>query len=159
MGDEFARTQRGNNNAYCQDNEISWVDWTLARKNAGLSRFVAQLVALRKKHFAIGREQFLARVSWHGTKVGDPDWTGQSRTLAMLLAGGGGQPNFHVMFNAHWETHRFALPAVEGHWRWRRLVDTNLPSPDDAVEEKNAVPLDPPDHYYLAPRSMVILIG
>src|SRR5262249_51175742 len=68
MGDEFARTQQGNNNAYCQDNEISWVDWALEKKNAGLVRFVTQLIALRKKYFAMSREQFMARVVWHGVK-------------------------------------------------------------------------------------------
>jgi glycogen operon protein len=159
MGDEFARTQQGNNNAYCQDNDISWVDWNLAQKNAGLVRFTSLMIALRKKYFAISREQFLGRVSWHGTKVGDPDWTGQARTLAMQLSGGNGQPNFYVIFNAHWEPHRFALPSLDGHWRWRRLMDTNLPSPDDVVEEKNAVPLNPGDHYFVSPRSTVILIG
>jgi glycogen operon protein len=115
------------------------------------------MVALRKKHFTMTREQFLARVSWHGTKVGDPDWTGQSRTLAMRLAGAPGQPGFYVMFNMHWEAHRFMLPTAEG--RWRRLVDTNLPSPDDVVEEKNAVPLNPADHYFVSPRSAVVLMG
>jgi glycogen operon protein len=159
MGDEFGRTQQGNNNAYCQDNEISWVDWTLAQKNAGLVRFTSHMIALRKRHFAIGREQFLGRVTWHGTKPGDPDWTGQSRTLALHLQGGHGQPHFYLMLNAHWEPHRFQLPHVEGHHGWRRLVDTNLPSPDDVVEEKNAVPLNPGDHYIVSPRSTVVLIG
>jgi glycogen operon protein len=157
MGDEFGRTQQGNNNAYCQDNEISWVDWTLAQRNAGLVRFTRMMVALRKKYFTLGREEFLARASWHGTKVGEPDWTGQSRTLALRLEGGQGQPGFYAMFNAHWEPHRFALPAAEG--RWRRLVDTHLPSPDDVVEEKNAVPLSPGDHYFVSSRSAVVLLG
>src|SRR5262249_27430887 len=82
MGAEFGRTQQGNNNAYCQDNEISWVDWGLAQKNAGLLRFTRLMIALRKRHFALSREQFINRVSWHGTRVGDPDWSGLSRTLA-----------------------------------------------------------------------------
>ena len=159
MGDEFGRTQQGNNNAYCQDNEISWVDWTLAEKNAGLVRFTSMMIALRKKYFALSREQFVNRVSWHGTKVGDPDWTGQTRTLALQMHGGHGQPAFYVMFNAHWEPQRFHLPPLDGHRRWRRLVDTNLPSPSDIVEEKNAVPLYPGDHYYASPRSTVILMG
>src|SRR5206468_7668246 len=81
QGDEFGRTQQGNNNAYCQDNEISWVDWGLAQKNAGLLRFTSLMIALRKKYFALTREQFVNRMSWHGIKVGDPDWTGQTRTL------------------------------------------------------------------------------
>ena len=63
------------------------------------------------------------------------------------------------MFNAHWEWQQFALPPHDGQWHWRRLVDTNLPSPDDIVEEKDAVPLRPADHYLAAPRSAVILIA
>jgi glycogen operon protein len=158
-GDEFGRTQRGNNNAYCQDNELSWVDWGLAEKNAGLLRFTRLLIALRKKHFAVSRERFVNRVSWHGLKVGEPDWTGARRALAFQLHGGPGQPDFHVIFNAHWDWQRFQLPPSDGGWRWRRLVDTNLATPDDIVEEKDAIPLRPADHYVLAPRSAVILIA
>ncbi len=62
------------------------------------------------------------------------------------------------MFNAHWETQRFALPPHRGQWCWRRLVDTVLPSPEDIVEEENAVPVQPVDHYYMSPRSTVILV-
>jgi isoamylase len=156
-GDEFARTQRGNNNAYCQDNDISWVDWSLTRKNAGLVRFVRLMIALRKRHFALSREQFLNRVSWHGVQVCDPDWTGQSRTLAFHLHGRHVHPDLFVLFNAHWESRRFNLPPTNG--QWKRLVDTNLPSPDDIVEEQNAVALRPADHYIMSPRSAVILIG
>jgi glycogen operon protein len=158
-GDEFARTQRGNNNAYCQDNEISWVDWSLTQKNAGLVRFVRMMIALRKRYFALSREQFVNRVSWHGVKIGDPDWTGQSRTLAFQLHGNHGHPDLYVIFNAHWESQRFNLPTHNPRWRWARLVDTNLSSPEDIVEEANAVPVRPGDHYIMSPRSAVLLIG
>jgi glycogen operon protein len=159
QGDEFARTQNGNNNAYCQDNETCWVDWGLAEKNAGLLRFTRLMIALRKKYFALSREQFVNRVSWHGTRIGDPDWTGQNRSLAFLMHGWHGQPALYVLFNALWEAQKFVLPPHEGQWRWKRLVDTNLPAPDDIVEEKDAVPLRPADHYIVSPRSAVILIS
>jgi glycogen operon protein len=159
QGDEFARTQLGNNNPYCQDDETSWVDWSLAQTNAGLLRFTRMLIALRKKHFAVGWEQFVKRVSWHGTKPGDPDWTGQSRALAFQMHGGHGQPEFFVIINAHSDAHKFTLPAVAGQWRWERLVDTNLAAPLDVVEEKAAVPLRPADHYVAAPNSAVILMA
>ena len=97
----------------------------------------------------------MQRVSWHGTQPGEPDWTGQRRALAFQLHGRHGQPELYVIFNAHPDGQRFALP----HGRWRRLVDTNLPSPEDIVEEKDAVWLRPSDHYFLAPRSAVILIS
>jgi glycogen operon protein len=157
-GDEFARTQRGNNNAYCQDNETSWVDWSLTQKNAGLVRFVRMMIALRKRHFALSREQFVNRVSWHGVKVGEPDWTGQSRTLAFHLHGWHHHPDLYVMFNAHWESQRFNLPH-NARLHWKRLVDTNLPSPEDIVEESHAIALRPSDHYIMSPRSAVILLA
>jgi glycogen operon protein len=159
QGDEFGRTQVGNNNAYCQDNEASWLDWGLAEKNAGLLRFTRMMIALRKRHFALSREQFINRVTWHGTRVGDPDWTGKSRTLAFQMHGSHGQPDIYVMFNSLWEPLRFNMPPHSGQWRWRRLVDTNLPSPNDIVEEKDAVRLNPGDHYIVSARSAVILIS
>jgi isoamylase len=158
-GDEFARTQRGNNNAYCQDNEVSWVDWSLTQKNAGLVRFVRLLIALRKRRFALSREQFVNRVSWHGIKIADPDWTGQSRTLAFHLRGEQDHPDFHVLFNAHSESQRFSLPGLNGGRTWKRLVDTTLPTPEDIVEEQSAVSLWPADHYIMSPRSAVILLA
>src|SRR5262249_603812 len=117
QGDEFARTQRGNNNAYCQDNEISWVHWGLAEKNARLLRFTRMLLALRKRHFALGGPEFVRRVVWHGPKLGDADWSGQSRTLAFHLPGPAGRPDLYVLFNAYWEPLRFHLPPRP----WRRL--------------------------------------
>jgi glycogen operon protein len=156
QGDEFGRTQQGNNNAYCQDSEISWIDWKLAESNAGLLRFTRMMIALRRQYLAISREQFNGRISWHGPR-GEPDWSNASRTLAFHLHGWQGQPDFYVLFNAHWEAHRFNLPWQPGHWR--RLVDTNLASPYDIVEEKDAVPLNPGDHYLVTPRSAVILMS
>ncbi|MBN2475190.1 MAG: glycogen debranching protein GlgX [Pirellulales bacterium] len=158
-GDEFARTQQGNNNAYCQDNEISWVDWSLAEKNADLLRFARMMIALRKQYFALNREEFINRISWHGTQIGDPDWTGKSRTLAFQLHGWHRQPDLYVMFNAHWDWQHFRLPPHEGQWQWRRLADTGLVSPNDITGEDDAVPLTPADHYHMGPRSTVILIS
>ncbi len=159
QGDEFGRTQGGNNNAYCQDNEISWVDWTLAQKHAGLLRFTRMLIALRKRRFALSREQFVKRVTWHGTELGDPDWTGETRVLAFRLEGGPGQGDLFVILNAHWDWQRFALPPHPGPGGWRRLVDTNLPAPDDIVEEADAVAVRPAGSYVAAPRSTVILLA
>jgi glycogen operon protein len=157
QGDEIGRTQHGNNNAYCQDNEISWVDWALAQKNAGLLRFTRMMVALRKRFFAISRDEFIRRVTWHGPRLGDPDWTGKERTLAFHFHGWRGLPDLYLMFNAHWESQRFALPHQ--HHPWCRLVDTALASPDDIALEENTVRLQPGDHYCLTPRSTVILIA
>ena len=158
-GDEFGRTQHGNNNAYCQDTPLAWTDWRLAETNEGLLRFSRMMIALRKRHFALNREEFINRVSWHGTQIGDPDWTGESRTLAFQLHGRHELPDLHVMFNAHWEWQDFALPPHDGQWNWRRLVDTRLPAPHDIVEPTEAAPLDPTGHYSVGPRSTVIAIS
>ncbi len=158
-GDEFGRTQQGNNNAYCQDNETSWVDWRLADGRQDLLRFTRMMIVLRKKYFALNREEFVNRVSWHGRRIGDPDWTGKSHALAFQLHGWHSMPDIHVMFNAHWEWQKFSLPPHDGSWNWKRLVDTRLPSPEDILEENDAVALDPADHYNVGPRSTVIVIS
>jgi glycogen operon protein len=157
QGDEFGRTQHGNNNAYCQDNEVSWVDWSLAQRNAGLLRFTRMMIALRARCFALSREQFVRRVSWHGMQPNEPDWTEQCRSLAFQLHGRLNQPDLYVVFNPSGEPQKFTLPPGRG--RWKRLVDTNLPSPDDVVEERDAVELRPADHYLASPRSAVILMA
>lgn len=159
QGDEFGRTQHGNNNAWCQDSALSWVDWSLAEKNAGLLRFTRQMIALRKRYFAISREQFMQRVVWHGARLGAPDWSGDTRTLAFHLRGMFGHPDLYVLFNACWEPVRFHLPPVDGAYRWRRLVDTSLPAPCDIIEDDQAIWLKPADHYLLNPRSTIILIA
>ncbi len=155
-GDEFGRTQQGNNNAYCQDSELSWVNWKLAESNSDLLRFTRLMIAMRKRHFATDREGFTSRIKWYGPH-GQPDWSATARSLAFHLHGEAGQADLFVICNAHWETQRFGLPSYPGHWR--RLVDTNLPSPCDIVEEHQAVPLNPGDHYVVTPRSTVILIS
>jgi glycogen operon protein len=157
QGDEFGRTQRGNNNAYCQDNDISWIDWGLARKNAALLRFTSMLIALRKKYFAHGPGEFSQRVSWHRTRLDHPDWSGQQPGLALHLHGVGAEPDVHVIFNNHRDSQLFALPGPSSR-PWRRLIDTALPSPNDIVEEHRATPLRPGDCYLASPHSAVVLL-
>ena len=156
QGDEFGRTQHGNNNAYCQDNEISWVDWSWREKNAGLVRFTRMMIALRKQHFALSREQFVNRVSWHGIKVGDPDWTGQNAPLAFQMHGWHWQPDLYVMFNAHWEASASICRRSNGSgsgW-WTRTCRRRTTS-----SRRHAVPLRLGGPLHLAPRSAVILMG
>jgi isoamylase len=142
-GDEIGRTQKGNNNAYCQDNEVSWFDWTLVNKHSDLLRFFRNMIRFRKMHAAVRRGQFfngsvnergLKDVSWHGTKLNSPGWndTG-ARALAMTLAGFDGDSDLHVMLNMFWESLDFELPVVPGR-RWRLAVDTARRSPNDITE-------------------------
>ncbi len=158
-GDELGRTQRGNNNAFCQDNAVSWLDWSLMETNAGLLRFTQMMIALRKQYFALSREQFCARVTWHGERVGKPDWSGQSRTLAFHLRGWQEGPDLYVIYNSHWKRRSFQLPPAKGQWKWRRIVDTNLASPDDIVDDQDGVWLNPQHEYVCIPRSSVILVA
>jgi glycogen operon protein len=242
-GDEFLRTQQGNNNAWCQDNEISWVDWALAEHNKDFLRFVRELVWLRKRHPALrrrrffvgellrgdgGRERFpapapvpepsahphtvelfpsagpvrpgdaglhpsadavpaiapgsargkreaaapvphLADVHWHGVEPYQPDFGFASRTLAFALDGRftGREhdldyqidTDFYVAMNAWQEPLRFRIPAAPTRRRWRRLIDTNLPAPDDFVPEGEGPPVADGSTYAVAPFGTLVLIS
>jgi isoamylase len=166
-GDEIRRSQKGNNNAYCQDNEISWFDWTLVNKHSELLRFCRSMIRFRKMHAAVRRDQFfngsvnergLKDVSWHGTKLNSPGWDDAGAlALAMTLAGFGGDSDLHVMFNMFWESLEFELPVVPGR-RWCLAVDTALPSPHDIADpgaEQNVLG----NTHLVKARSVVILVN
>jgi glycogen operon protein len=164
-GDEFLRTQQGNNNAWCQDNEVSWLDWSFAATNAGYLRFVKELIALRKRHPALRRRTFLAAgdVIWHGLQPNKPDFARDSRSVALVLDGRrtGREPDrdFYMVFNAWRETLNFTIPPAPRSRPWRRTIDTALASPLDIVglDEGPVVPVGAT--YAVAPFSVVVLIG
>ncbi len=168
-GDEVRRTQKGNNNAYCQDNEISWFDWNLVQKNADIFRFFKLMIyfrkyhcnpTLRRRYFFSGEvnERGLWDISWHGCKLFSPNWDDpNSRVLAFTLAGFEGNADIHVMINMSWEALDFEIPFVSGR-EWYKTVDTAEPSPRDIVElGKETVVSD--NLYLLQDRSVVILIS
>ena len=166
-GDELGRSQGGNNNAYCQDNATSWIDWTLLEKHADLHRFVRGLIhfrrelpLLRRRRFASDRRGGGLSVAWHGAKLGHPDWSPEARSLAMHLYGPVGLSDAHLYMiaNASWDDATFELPSVEG-LSWRRIVDTSLESPDDFSEPIAAAVLDDPTAYLVAARSTVVLLA
>jgi glycogen operon protein len=168
MGDEARRSQRGNNNAYCQDNETSWFDWNLVRQHAGLHRFVELLAArraLRKLDSQRQRRslnQLLrgASKAWHGVKLHQPDWSEQSHSLAFSAELPEENLSFHLIFIAYWEPLEFELPAerhAAGH-PWRRWIDTSLESPDD-IQDWPSAPVVTGRTYRAAPRSVVVLIA
>jgi glycogen operon protein len=162
-GDELGRTQHGNNNAYCQDNATGWLDWRGLEANRDLLRFFQQLIAFRRAHRALRQREFLARsgqvaVAWY-EPVGTPcTWSPASRTLGMHLSDRS-DLDLYLMANAHWEEHRFQLPAPAWGRRWMRLLDTALPSPDDILEDHRLRPLDDERRYAVGPRSVVVLVG
>ncbi len=164
-GDEFLRTQRGNNNAWCQDNEVSWVDWSLAGKNAGFLRFVKEMIAVRRRHPALRRRSFPrgGDVIWHGIEPFKPDFTRTSRSLAMVLDGSrtGREPDrdFYMAFNAWRESLPFGVPPAPQGKPWRRLIDTALSSPLDIVGLDEGPVFAPGATYAVAPFALVVLIG
>jgi glycogen operon protein len=163
-GDEFGRSQRGNNNAYCQDNEVSWLDWSLAQANADLVRFTERLVRFRKAHRSLRRRTFFeddARpgVAWHGPRLGRPDWSAESRVLAMQVLPTSSDETIYLAANAHWEPKAFELPKLPAGKSWRRFVDTSLPPGDDALEPGAEAPLASQRSCALGPRSVVVLVG
>ena len=140
MGDEVRRTQRGNNNAFCQNNEISWFHWTLVKKHADLHRFVRELIALRMyRDLPIERldmtlNELLRRqpFQWHGVRLNSPDWGHESHTLAATVRLLGYPLILQIIINAYWEPLEFEIPVLgEIQGSWRRCVDTYLDPPDD----------------------------
>ena len=130
MGDEARRTQLGNNNAWCHDGPLTWLDWDLVERHADLRRFVRRLLDLR---FAFDPtstsdgaplREFLAqaRIEWHGVRLDAPDWSDESRSLAVCFTARGRSGRIYAAFNAYWEPLEFELPAAPR--GWRRLVDT-----------------------------------
>jgi isoamylase len=172
MGDEMRRTQWGNSNAYCQDNEVSWLDWSLLDRHRDLHQFVRKLIAHRLRLLSAGHEESFglslnqllrrAEIDWHGVRLGRPDWSDASHSLALTVRPRQRQIPLwlHVMFNAYWEALDFELPlapeaAVAG---WQRWIDTSLQSPEDIMDAA-AAPTVSGIQYRVAPRSVVALFS
>jgi len=166
-GDEFERTQQGNNNAYCQDNEISWVNWHMAESNADLVRFFRLLIGFRKRCPLLRRSTFSFdgsqgfHVTWHGLKRMQPDWGYESRSIAMqltLLHSDGSRQDLHFIANAHWDDHDFELPQIGEH-EWFRLIDTAQHTPHDIADDGQEFPLLSQESYPVKSRSVVVFVG
>jgi glycogen operon protein len=166
MGDEVRRTQNGNNNAYCQDNETSWFDWARLTKHADVHRFVRLLIERRLLRDAWPERRRInlidlireAGKGWHGTRLNEPDWGDHSHSVALSAEIRAEKLFFHIIFNAYWEPLEFELPAVDNGDEnpWRRWVDTSFASPQDIVEWRNSPGVS--GHMYRAgPRSVVVL--
>ncbi len=168
MGDEVRRTQDGNNNAYCLDNETNWFDWTLVQKHADVHRFVTLLNARRllrdieHEHQRISLTHLIrqANKAWHGVKLNQPDWSPNSHSIAFTVELRKEKLLVHFLLNAYREQLEFELPQVQnGEGRiWYRWIDTALDSPHDIVPWETAPPI--PGHAYRAQeRSVVVLFA
>jgi isoamylase len=167
MGDEVRRSQGGNNNAYCQDNESSWLDWGLLERRADVHRFARLLIAARlKRDIAVESPDLTlnkllaeSRLEWHGVRVGQPDWAHDSHSIALTAWSLSGRLVFHIMFNAWWNPLVFELPLIpKEKGEWRRWLDTSLPSPDDIVPIAESPPIKD-GIYGVPPRSLAVLVA
>jgi glycogen operon protein len=168
MGDEVRRTQGGNNNAYCQDNEASWFDWTLLQKHADVQRFLKLLTARRllrdteheRQRMSLNRLIREANKAWHGVRLNQPDWGDHSHSVAFTVEVRRENLLFHVILNAYWEPLDFELPPAGdgGGNPWRRWIDTAQDTPNDIVAWREA-PLVPGPTYRLESRSVAVLFS
>jgi glycogen operon protein len=172
-GDEFLRTQNGNNNAWCQDNETSWVDWTLADRNSGFLRFVRLMIAFRHRHPVLRRKTFFTggisgrppEILWHGVEPARPDFSHESQAIAFALDGRGCDRqgvvdcDLYVAMNSSGRPLEFKVPAAPSGRSWHRFVDTSLEPPDDIHETEDG-PVVPVLHpYRVAAHSLIILVS
>jgi glycogen operon protein len=166
MGDEVRRSQNGNNNAYCHDSEISWLNWNLVDEHAGLLRFTRLLISRRllrdvsaeRQRKSLIRLVHEANKAWHGVKLDQPDWSDHSHSLALSAEIRQEGLLVYLILNAYWESLGFELPLLQNgaNKKWRRWIDTYLDSPEDIVEWKAAPAVG--GHVYTAgPRSVVVL--
>ncbi len=168
MGDEARRSQGGNNNAYCQDNETSWFDWTLVERRADVHRFATLLITrrlLRTVDPQRERESLCqllreAKKAWHGVKLHQPDWSPWSHSIALTTEVPGDGLVLHLIFNAYWEPLDFELPPVDGQhgFVWRRWIDTSLDSPHDIVPWQSS-PEITGSTYRADAHSVIVLLG
>jgi len=166
MGDEIRRTQRGNNNGYCQDNETSWFDWSLIKKHGDMHRFVKYLVFNRLHRGALDEDKSLnevirrSNIQWHGVGLNQPDWNFHSHSLAVSAHSAATGAMLHLMLNAYREDLEFELPptGLEQKGGWHRWIDTYLESPDDICDLAEA-PEVKGSTYLVHQRSIALLLA
>jgi glycogen operon protein len=175
-GDEFRRTQKGNNNAYCQNNEVSWFDWKLAEENSALYEFFARLIHFRFTHPALLRPEFytgrdasynaMPDITWFDERGKAPDWNHQRKILALRIDGSQASMesdrdshDLYLIFNAGETDRIFSLAPPRAGLLWHRLIDTALDAPEDFMEEEKASLLRPQNFYYVSGQSLVLLMA
>ena len=159
-GDEFRRTQRGNNNAYCQDNEISWFDWSLLDKHSEIHHFTRGMIAFRRAHPALRREKFYTdeEIRWFGPDGATPHWADPWQKSFACLILGQTEPDLFLLFNADIRAVDFYLPALPSGKTWHLAVNTSGAAPDDFFDPGNEPSLEGKICFRLEPRSSAILL-
>ena len=166
MGDEVRRTQKGNNNAYCQDSALSWFDWNLTEKNADLLRFVRGLIRFTRSYSVFHQRHVLIRpvshndatITWHGVRRGRPDFSEHSHSIAFELKAPARGEHVFVMINAFWEPLSFEIPPPWADRTWHRVIDTSLPAGQDYLPPEQA-PQASSGAYCVCSRSVVVLVS
>jgi glycogen operon protein len=161
MGDEVRRTQRGNNNAYCQDNELSFFNWHAIHEHAELLRFVRGVIHLKQSHQLFQMDRFWTEpggpeLTWHGVQPGAPDLRHDSHSIALEIVQSSHGEHLYMILNSYWEPLTFKLPTLPSGQRFYCLVDTGQPSPQDYFEVEQAPPCVE-STYLAAARSVVVL--
>lgn len=175
MGDEMGHTKQGNNNTYCHDNELNWLDWSLLEQNADLFHFFKYCIAFRKKHPVLRIKQHFyhkdyvgsgyADVTWHGTQVDRPNWSESSREIAFMLCGrhaNGGLTEddyIYVAINMYWEGLVFELPPLPHDLSWHVFANTGMPHPHEVYEPGAEPRLEDQSRFLMGPRSVAVLVG
>jgi isoamylase len=167
MGDEVRRSQLGNNNAYCQDNDTSWLDWALLSRHSDVNRFVKLLIERRlirdveheRQRVCLSQVLREAKYAWHGTKLNQPDWSSSSHSFAISGELKNESVFAHILFNAYWEPLEFELPVLaDGSQSWWRWIDTALDPPNDICDWNGETHV-PELTYRVCARSVVVLIA
>jgi isoamylase len=159
-GDEFRRTQRGNNNAYCQDNEVSWFDWSLVGKHKEIQRFTRGMIAFRRAHPVLRKEVFYTDtdIKWFAPNGGVPHWTDERQKSFACLILGRTEPDLFLMFNADARPVDFSIPALPDRRIWRLAVDTSRSAPDDLFEAGREPSTQGQISFRVEPRSSAVLL-
>lgn len=174
MGDEVGRTQNGNNNTYCHDNELSWLDWHLQTKNPDILEFVKHCIAFRRSHPVLRNPNHFrnqdyvgsgyADITWHGTKAWNADWSEGNRAIAFMLCGkhakgGTVEDNYiYVAMNMHWQTQWFELPSLPQSLQWHIFANTGAIFSSSHLLGTEPM-LDDQSGLLVGDRSVVILVG
>jgi isoamylase len=160
-GDEFRRTQQGNNNAYCQDNNTSWYDWSLLRRNREIYRFTRGMIAFRRAHPVLRKEVFYdaSDIAWFSPQGGAPIWLDPGQSSFACLIFGRSEPDLYLMFNPSAEEVPFAVPQAQNSGVWCLAVDTFRTAPDDLLEAGKEIPLEDQQIFFLGPRASAILLA
>lgn len=167
MGDEMGRTQKGNNNAYCQDSPLSWLDWEAISRHQDLWRFTQGAIAFtqelqlfRQTHWLTVSDRFIngPHIMWHGVHLHDPDWSHHSHSLAFTLHHPAAREELHTLINAYWEPLTFDLPPLSATMGWHRIIDTALDFPADISRLPHS-PWHRDRQYLVQPHSCVVLMA